>query len=361
MKIGKYSHAKTESRMAEALLDSLEKLPQLTVLDYDQNIRVEGKEIDLLIRIVASQKEYTLLVELKGGQVYSKSALEASQNLSGLDGVKMLGAHSLSMETRASLREQGVSYWDLSGSVYLKLPHDFFFVDREPLPQPREGRKPKNVFKGSTAQVVHQLLLQPERAWGVNELAKEAKVSAYTSQKVLEYLESHLWVEKEGRGPQTVRRVKDPGKILDAWTAAPEQESYHTIRLHRYAKNGEEHTRNLEQVLNSVDEDHPWALTLEHAANVYAPVLTRLPSVLTTVVSQSFNWRREFEGQGYKSVSSGENIRLLVSKSDCPFLGRERERNLWIASPIQVYLDLYHWPARGKEQALHLRGERIGF
>lgn len=353
----------TQNELTESLLKQLQDLPNLAVSNYRTNIRGAGRhEIDLVIDVDCSGQTSTIFVEIKGGAIHPKRALEALRSLEDVKGSKMLVAPSLSEETRAFLKNKGVFYWDLSGSIFLDLPSGFYLIDRPPLPQPREGRKPKKVFKGSTAQVIHQVLLEPEAKWKVTELAEKAKVSAYTSQKALEYLESQLWVVKEGSGPQTTRRVVKPGKILDAWASAYDPGEYRTIGLHQYSRDGEEHIKKLEALMSRLDDEElGWGLTLEHGANHYAPLLTRLPSTLTALVPSSLNWKKEAEASGFKVVSSGENLRLLVSKSVCPFLGRERVRKLWVASPIQVYLDLYSWPQRGKDQAKHLREKRIGF
>jgi len=41
-------------------------------------------------------------------------------------------------------------------------------------------------------------------------------------------------------------------------------------------------------------------------------------------------------------------------------LFRERISDAWLASPVQVYLDLLRGEGRAKEMAEHLRKERLG-
>jgi hypothetical protein len=52
---------------------------------------------------------------------------------------------------------------------------------------------------------------------------------------------------------------------------------------------------------------------------------------------------------------------IIEAKSQGDFLFRERERNVWLASPILAYLDLLQSDGRAKEMAEHLRLERIKF
>jgi len=42
-------------------------------------------------------------------------------------------------------------------------------------------------------------------------------------------------------------------------------------------------------------------------------------------------------------------------------LFRQQVGGVWLASPIQVYLDLLRGEGRTKEMAEHLRRERLGF
>ena len=60
-------------------------------------------------------------------------------------------------------------------------------------------------------------------------------------------------------------------------------------------------------------------------------------------------------------VDDGESVSLLMTDERSPLLFRRQVRDTWVASDIQLYLDLWAWPQRGKDQARHLRAERIGF
>jgi hypothetical protein len=62
-----------------------------------------------------------------------------------------------------------------------------------------------------------------------------------------------------------------------------------------------------------------------------------------------------------RPVNEGANLDVIETRSRGEFLFRERAGNLWLASPVQVYLDLLRSGGRGKEMAEHLRQERIGF
>jgi len=69
--------------------------------------------------------------------------------------------------------------------------------------------------------------------------------------------------------------------------------------------------------------------------------------------------RRQWPRQS--TVSEGANLAVIEAKSAGDLLFRERVGGVWLASPIQVYLDLLRGEGRAKEMAEHLRRERVGF
>jgi len=63
---------------------------------------------------------------------------------------------------------------------------------------------------------------------------------------------------------------------------------------------------------------------------------------------------------GARVVSEGANLVVLETSSQGEFLFKERHDSVWLASPLQVYLDLLRSGGRAQEAAEHLRRERIG-
>lgn len=342
------------------VFDALRELPGMMVLGSRSGFLV-GRDCgaDLVVDMEIKGVPYELWVATKAGEVHPKQALQQVEKLEGHSRPVLLAASSLSLEARKALRDRSVGYWDLSGSLFLELPNALYLIEKDPLPQPRAGREPRNVFKGKTAQVVHKLLLDRERQWKVTELADEADVSAYTSQKVLEYLESRLWVTKSGRGPHAVRRLKDPGGLLDAWAREYDIESLYELKLHRYARDAAEQHDQLSRFLSG--GECRWAVTLEHGASFWASNLAKLPSSISVWVSGDVSLKDKVVSSEFKAVERGENFRLMITKDEVPFLGASTFSGLKVASPIQVYLDLFHWPKRGREQAEHLRREILRF
>ena len=60
-------------------------------------------------------------------------------------------------------------------------------------------------------------------------------------------------------------------------------------------------------------------------------------------------------------VTEGTNLIVIETNSQGEFLFKERVGSLWLASPVQVYLDLLRGGGRAQDMAEHLRRERIGY
>ena len=103
-----------------------------------------------------------------------------------------------------------------------------------------------------------------------------------------------------------------------------------------------------------------YAITHEAAGQRYAPFLSRISQVRCRMLTSPAADQAIGE-LGARVVSEGFNLAVIEATSPGELLFRERVNGAWLASPIQVYLDLLRSEGRAKEMADHLRRERIGF
>jgi hypothetical protein len=270
--------------------------------------------------------------------------------------VPIVVAPSISESSRKLLRSNGVGYWDAGGSLYIDLPWALYWIDR-PVP-PAPPRKVRDVYHGSTAQVLHAVLLEPDRPWHVTELAERAHVSPSTVHQVFTFLEDQLWMEKEGKGPRTVRFLREPGALLDAWAHEHSLAEYVPHRFHRWAQRPEQLLDSVSDALMELESDH--ALTLGFGARFVAPYGTGFDT-LCILVPAGIDLDAVAATAGLQPVATGESVTFLETRGRSPLLFRRQIDGIWVASDIQLYLDLSAWPQRGKEQARHLRTERLGY
>src|SRR5205823_164419 len=102
------------------------------------------------------------------------------------------------------------------------------------------------------------------------------------------------------------------------------------------------------------------ALTLTAGALRVAPFATDLER-LTILVDDPRKLDYVASSADIQAVEEGENVTFLATGERWPLLFRRRVDEIWVASDVQLYLDLWASSGRGMEQARHLRTERLGF
>ena len=162
-----------------------------------------------------------------------------------------------------------------------------------------------------------------------------------------------------GQGPAKERSLNEPGALLDAWVRQIPSGKPPSVRRY-FVPSGD--AESILQRVAQACETHgaQYAITAEAAAQRYAPFLSSVSQVkcrlLVNRISES-----AIGGLNARAVNEGSNLGIIDSKSAGEFLFCERVGEAWLASPVQVYLDLLRGEGRSKEMAEHLRKERIGF
>lgn len=350
-----------EEELFDALKELLEKLPGVKLPPEQLLEKLTDDRADAALEMEVGGRKVRLIVRVKKNG-YPRDVHKDAGYLAGFprhggraETVPVIAAPSLSPGSRELLRDVGVGYFDAGGSLYLPLSNGLYFIDR---PAPSADRRLHNVYKGRSAQVLHVLLVEEGRRWHVSELAREAGVSPYTAHQVFTFLEKQLWVEREGKGPESVRVLREPTMLLDAWAEKYTLKQYEFRNYYRWSQSfgslrqevcGEMESREIE-----------YALTLSSGAASVAPFATSVDR-LHIIVPAAAKLDGVVEATGLKPAEDGANVTLMVARQRAPLMLRRRVDGICVASDVQLYLDLQSWPARGKEQAEYLRKERLGY
>ncbi len=276
---------------------------------------------------------------------------------SGGEPLAILVAESISPGAKELLRAERVGYYDSGGSLYLPARGAYLYVDRPP---PKSlSRSMRSLFTGRRAQVLHGLLVRHQDWFGVKDLAEQTLVSPATASQVLTEMERFDWLESRGQGPSKQRHLREPAALLDAW--AKQLGSIRQPALRRYFVPAMKPDGLMER-LGQVCEAHSvdYAVSFEAAAQRYAPFLSAVSQVRCRLLAGS-GGDAAIADLGARVVSEGANLAVIEAKSAGDLLFRERVGGVWLASPVQVYLDLLRGEGRSKEMAEHLRRERIAF
>jgi hypothetical protein len=162
-----------------------------------------------------------------------------------------------------------------------------------------------------------------------------------------------------GQGPSKERHLSEPGALLDAWV-----KQLATLRaptLRRYYVPGLKSDALIERLSQVLDAHQVgYAVSYEAAAQRYAPFLSGISQVRIRLVP-STGAATAIAELDARVVNEGANLSVIEAKSEGELLFRQKNGGVWLASPIQIYLDLFSGEGRAREMAEHLRRERIGF
>ena len=257
---------------------------------------------------------------------------------------------------RDRLRREGASYVDLRGAVFLSFPN--LLVDRVnvKLPPARSGAtRPCDPFADRASLVVRTLLDsrdQPERSWGVRELADAAGVGPATVTRVIRELKRRQVVRDRRAGRESEIRLTDARALFALWTGAYDWTQNRSLSVQ--APVGDP-LRFLRRFIDAVEVPR-WALTLHSGASLVAPHAT-WERIHVYVDVQSPDVLPEIADRHGWPV--GEDGRLVLMKPyyrDSAWHGAREIQGLPVVSDLQLALDLWHYPLRGREQAEHILG-----
>ncbi|MES2537552.1 MAG: hypothetical protein V4632_16965 [Pseudomonadota bacterium] len=358
----------TKRKLIERFLETIRELPEVHAdLDHWEPAgSTVDRRHDAQIDLNVGGKSFILLIEAKKA-VYPRDVRqvlwqikEASHGRSkgqGKEPLSLLVAESISPGAKELLRNERVGYFDSGGSLYLPAPGAYFYIDK-PLPKTLV-KSVRSLFSGRRAQVLNALLVQHQDWFGVKELAQQALVSPATASQVLTELERFDWLVSRGQGPSKERHLREPAALLEAWVK--QLASIRSLDLRRYYVPATKADALLERVGEVFDaHDAEYAISHEAAAQRYAPFLSSVSQVRTRLLIGA-NADAAIADLGARVVNEGANLVIIDAKSPGELLFREQVGGIWLASPVQVYLDLLRGEGRSKEMAEHLRKERIDF
>lgn len=358
----------SERDTIDKLLEALRELPDVHA---DRPV-LEPRDghgdyrIDAEVGLDVAGNRYVLLVEVKKS-VYPRDAQQVlwqlSRYLAAEDNkdrtvVPFLAAESISQGAKDLLKKENFGYFDTGGSLFIPARGAYFYIEKPP---PKTFEKSvRGLFTGKRAQVLHTLLVRHEEWFSVKELAEQAGVSAGTASETLSALERFEWITTRGQGPSKERRLTEAHALLDEWKNQVLASS-RGIAYRRYYIPGagsEELTQRLATICNNLNVEY--VMTQEAAAQFYAPFLSTISRV-TCRMAPGRAADEAISDLDARVVTEGANLNVIETRSQGEFLFKECRDSVWLASPIQIYLDLMRSGGRGKEMADHLRQERIGF
>jgi hypothetical protein len=269
----------------------------------------------------------------------------------------LLIAGRTTADARRILEEHGIGVIDGLGNAHLELPGLLLHLEGKGRPGAARTGDQRTRLAGKAGVVAQALLLDLERAWRVDDLARAAKTSVGLAHRVLARLEKEAVVVTEGAGPQRRRRLANPTALLDLWAEEHRDRlTQHTGYL--LAQTDEQLARLVGTRLAQAEIDY--ALTGAAGASLVAPFVTAVP-ITTAWVPATLDPQELWHVTQARPATEGHNIVFRQAANDAGLAFRRQYGEIWVVNLFRLYVDLLDDPRRGREQADNLRREVIGF
>lgn len=337
-------------RAVGALGACLQDVPFVDPKRWDEPV-AEVAGVDLLIDLpLRTGRAARLLVEARrsGEPRQAREAalvlLRATRQVPGA--VPVFVAPYVAPPAASILREEGVGYADLAGNCRLVL--DGVYVERSGRPNPLAEKRPLlSIYHAKGERVLRVLLSHPGRVWTLQALAAAAEVSLGHVHKVKEALRDIEWVDQSRDG----LRVTQPLQALREWARNADWRRNSATGYYSMDRPA------AEQGISAVCD----ALGIRCALTQFAGAERLAPYTRYLRASAYVESREDevAEAFGLRRAESGANLLLLRPYDEGVFYDRRRIEGAWVASPVQLYVDLIASHARGEEAAEHLLENEI--
>jgi len=247
--------------------------------------------------------------------------------------------------TQDFLEKEGINYLDLSGNCSIsvsQLNHSARIKIAGKQNIYKSSETLKNVFSGKSSRIVRTLLELYPQKFKPLQLAKKCRVSPALVTRVIETLEQDSFVSRENE-----ISLIDPGLLLDQWADHYRMDRNNVLFEKCYIN------KSIDQILESFKLDNDFVITGMAAASLLAPYSDFDSIDVYVFPNKAFN----YEGL---EVNRGENLRIWVPDEGVWDYAQQVEGYNTVGL-IQLYLDLYSYPKRGREQAAFLRERKLKF
>ncbi len=214
----------------------------------------------------------------------------------------------------------------------------------------RKNYRMKNIFADKASLVLRRMLKDPERRWVVRDFTGPGGVSLGMSQEVLKAMEKKGYIERVKKGPNSYAILTNKEKLISDWL---EEYSFDQNVIDTYYSTD----KNILNKFRKVLKENQYALTLHTGAN-FITSFVRTEEIFIYLSLK--DWKKDIlnirQKLDLKELVRGGNIHLIHPfYKNSVFFNTQKIKGYTVVSNLQLYLDLYNFQPRGREQAEHLR------
>jgi len=218
-------------------------------------------------------------------------------------------------------------------------------------------RLTRNIFEPKATRVLRALLVDPQRDWTIRGLAEEVEISPGYAHAVVSKLIDLGYV---ARTEHYKIRTVNPTVLLKRWAAYHQYDRVNAfLEYYTFEREVDRFVQQLSNVGNS-----NYALTALAGASLIAPHVR--PVDVHIYIKKEDEATTLAETLNLQPIPRGGNVKFVVPYDEGVFYGQQtanirisnRAGRVNVVSDVQLFVDLYNYPARGLEAAEHLY-ERI--
>lgn len=180
-------------------------------------------------------------------------------------------------------------------------------------------------------------------SWTTRELAREANVSlSYTHATISSLLRSGYVTRKISGNPGV--EIVDPIRLLNRWASYNDYMSNSNQFIAYYS-----HDKDIDTIIDKLSSSSKvdYALTSLSGAWLVSPYVR--PIALEAYVYSKSDADNIAHALNLNPIPKDGNVRLVVPYDTGVFYKTQITRNVKVVSDVQLYVDLYNFPARGEE------------
>src|SRR5437667_12272008 len=177
-----------------------ELLPKAKAWEESADAKIAGQTADLVMKFRLAGQEHTMVVEISSlGQPRQIRAAvtrlaEIRRDLAGA--YPVAAAVYIGPQSARILKGHNLGYVDLSGNCSLAFEN--VLIEKDGKRNVRPPTRPlRSLLAPRATRIVRVLLVEPARAWRLEELARAAQVSLGHTHNDLKQLQELAWVEHD--------------------------------------------------------------------------------------------------------------------------------------------------------------------
>lgn len=214
----------------------------------------------------------------------------------------------------------------------------------------RKNYRMKNIFADKASLVLRKMLKDPEKRWVVRDFTGPGGISLGMSQEVLETMDKKGYVERIKKGRDSYTILTDKDQLISDWL---KEYHFNLNTIDTYYSSDKNILKKFKRILKEAQ----YALTLHAGANL---ITSFVKTEDIFIYINSKDWKKDVldirQKLDLKELVRGGNIHLIHPfYKNSVFFNKQKMKGYTVVSNLQLYLDLYNFQPRGREQAEYLK------